>query len=109
LTVADKKLTEIADSKRGQIRDRVVASRQPPGVQHAGQQRLQFDLHLERRRWPVRRVTEEFFNATGPAWDPQGNYLYYLSDREFAQISSVEFNYATNRTAGIFAVAPAKT
>src|SRR4030095_5123600 len=54
----------------------------------------------------VHRVTDEFFNATGPAWDPQGNYLYYLSDREFApQISALEFNYATNRTAGIFAVA----
>ena len=38
------------------------------------------------------------FNAYNPAWDPQGNYLYFLSDREFApQISQIEFNYATNR------------
>src|SRR6185436_17296298 len=45
-------------------------------------------------------------NAGNPAWDPQGNYLYYLSDREFApQISSIEFNYALNRSTGIFALA----
>jgi tricorn protease len=46
------------------------------------------------------------FNSQSPAWDPQGNYLYYLSDREFApQISSIEFNYALNRSTGIFALA----
>ena len=41
-----------------------------------------------------------------PAWDPQGNYLYFLSDREFApQISNIEFNYATNRRPYIYAMA----
>jgi tricorn protease len=54
----------------------------------------------------LHRVTDGFFNAAGPAWDPQGNYLYYLSDREFApQISSFEFNYATNRETNIYAMA----
>jgi len=46
------------------------------------------------------------FNAFGPTWDPQGNYLFFLSDREFApQISQVEFNYATNRDSYIYALA----
>ena len=46
------------------------------------------------------------FNAYSPAWDPQGNYLYFLADREFQpQISQIEFNYATNRTAYIYAMA----
>ena len=41
----------------------------------------------------VRKITDELFNAENPAWDPDGNYLFYLSDREFApQISTVEFN-----------------
>ena len=54
----------------------------------------------------LRKVTDELFNAGNPAWDPQGNYLYYLSDREYApQISSIEFNYALNRSTGIFALA----
>ena len=45
------------------------------------------------------------FNAYNPAWDPQGDYIYFLSDREFApQISQIEFNYATNRDAYIYAM-----
>lgn len=54
----------------------------------------------------VRQVTDELFNAQEPVWDPDGNYLFYLSDREYdPQISTFEFNYATNRTTGIFAAA----
>ncbi len=53
-----------------------------------------------------RRVTGETFNEYSPAWDPEGKYLYYLSDRTFAPIiSTFEWNYATNRTTGIFALA----
>ena len=107
LTLADKKLTEIADSKRGQIRDYAWS----PRGNH-----LAFSMPNDNGFnsiyiWSagdgqLHKVTDELFNAYGPAWDPQGNYLYYLSDREFApQISSFEFNYATNRTTGIFAVA----
>ena len=41
-----------------------------------------------------------------PTWDPQGNYLYFISNREFApQISNIEFNYATNRDSYLYAVA----
>jgi tricorn protease len=107
LTVGDKKLTEIADAKRGQIRDYVWS----PRGNH-----LAFSMPSENGFssiyiWSasdgqVRKVTDELFNAYGPAWDPQGNYLYYLSDREFApQISGIEFNYASSRSTGIFAVA----
>src|SRR6266404_3144314 len=107
LTLADKKLTAIADSKRGQIRDYAWS----PRGNH-----LAFSMSNDNGFnsiyiWSagdgqLHKVTDELFNAYGPAWDPQGNYLYYLSDREFApQISSFEFNYATNRTTGIFAVA----
>ena len=54
----------------------------------------------------VRRVTDPLFNAESPAWDPDGKYLFFASDREFApQLSTVEFNFATNRTTGLFAVA----
>ena len=54
----------------------------------------------------LRRINDEMFNEYSPAWDPQGNYLYFLSDREFAPlISSFEFNYATNRETYIYAMA----
>src|SRR5258705_13735581 len=46
------------------------------------------------------------FNAGSPVWDPQGNYLYFASQREFApQISNIEFNYATNRDVYLYALA----
>ena len=107
LTLADKKISEIADSPRGQIRDYAWSPKSNflafsmPGkngnsavyIWGAGDGQLH-------------RVTDGFFNASGPAWDPQGNYIYYLSDREFApQISSIEFNYALNRETNIYAMA----
>lgn len=107
LTPADKKLTEIADSKRGQIRDYAWS----PRGNHLAFSMSNSNGFNSIYIWSagdgqLHNVTDESFNAYGPAWDPQGNYLYYLSDREFApQISSFEFNYATNRTTGIFAVA----
>ena len=53
-----------------------------------------------------RRVTPEFFNAQSPAWAPNGELLYFLSAREYAPlISTVEFEFATDRQTGIFAVA----
>jgi len=53
-----------------------------------------------------RRVTPEFFNAESPAWAPNGELLYFLSAREYAPlISTIEFEFATDRQTGIFAVA----
>lgn len=52
----------------------------------------------------TRRLTEGMFSEYQPAFSPDGDYLYFLADREFApQISGREWNYATNRMTGIFA------
>ena len=54
----------------------------------------------------VRRVTDDTFSEYEPVWDPDGEYLYYLSDRTYApQISGVEWNFAGDRTTGIFCMA----
>ncbi|AKS41889.1 S41 family peptidase [Wenzhouxiangella marina] len=54
----------------------------------------------------TRRISDGMFSEYRPAFSPDGQYLYYLGDREFApQISSIEWNFATNRTTGIFAFA----
>lgn len=54
----------------------------------------------------LQAITDETFSAYEPVWNPQGTYLYYLSDRSFApQISDFEWNYAMNRATGIFALA----
>ena len=106
LTLADRKLTEIADARRGQVRD---YSWSPRGNY------LAFTMPNENQFssiyiWSaadgqLRRVTAENNNSNNPVWDPQGNYLYFFSDREYLpQLSSVEFNFATNRTTHIYAM-----
>jgi tricorn protease len=54
----------------------------------------------------LRQITNELFNDFSPAWDPEGNYLYYLSDRSLApQIGSFEWNYVVDRETFIYALA----
>jgi len=51
------------------------------------------------------RVTPPFFNAQSPAWAPNGEVLYFLSQRDYQPLlSTVEFDFATDRQTGIFAV-----
>ena len=51
------------------------------------------------------RVTNELYDADDPAWDPDGNYLYYVSTREYQpQLSQIEFNFATNRGNALLAL-----
>ena len=54
----------------------------------------------------LHQVTPDHFNSGNPAWDPDGNYLFFISERHYApQISNLEWDYAGNRRGGIFAVA----
>src|SRR2546421_3598149 len=108
VTVADKKMTEIVKTPRNQIRDYVWS---PRGNFLAFSMATTGNGFAQVYVWSaadnqVRRMTEGTFNAFNPAWDPQGNYLYFISNREFApQISNIEFNYATNRDSYIYALA----
>jgi tricorn protease len=101
------KVTEVVQAQRGRITDHAWS---PDGQFLAfsmSDANTLSSLHL----WSVadgklRRLTDETFEESTPAWDPEGQFLYFLSDREFApQISSIEWNYAGNRTTGIFAMA----
>ncbi len=52
-----------------------------------------------------RRITPPLFNAHTPAWAPNGELLYFLSEREYQPLlSTIEFDFATDRQTGIFAV-----
>jgi tricorn protease len=108
VTLADKKMTEIVKTPRNQIRDYAWS---PRGNFLAFSMATTANGFVQVYIWSasdnqVHRVTEGTFNAFNPAWDPQGNYLYYISKREFApQISNIEFNYATNRDSYIYAMA----
>ncbi len=103
----DKKVIEVADDPRGTIGDYVWS---PRGNYLAFSMRA-LDNELSVYIWSagdgkVRRVTGQPFAEYNPAWDPKGDYLYFLSDREYQPLlSNVEFNFAENRTTGIFALA----
>ncbi len=107
----DKKVATIASTVRGQIGDYAWSAKgnflafSMPGENGFGR------VHVwSPKDGQLHAVTDGQFEANSPAWDPDGNYLFYLSDREFApQISGAEFNYATNRSTGIFAVALRKS
>jgi tricorn protease len=107
VTVADGKLAEIAKDRRGSVRDYAWS---PDGSFLAfslnntnGYRSITIWSVADRT---VHTVTDEMFNAVHPVWDPDGSYLYFLSDREFApQLSTVEWSFATNRTTGIFVLA----
>ena len=107
LTVADRKLVEVADDAYGRVYDYTWS----PDSAH-----LAFSMgeaNNTRSIWiwsaadgKARRATDELFNEYAPQWDPAGDYLYFLSERQFApQISQIEWNFAANRMTGIFALA----
>jgi tricorn protease len=107
VTVASRQLVEIADDAFDEIRDYAWA----PGSDHLAFSMAEWSgfrtLHIWSEADGIeRRITAEEFNAFSPVWDPEGRYLYYLSDRTFApQISTLEWNFATNRMTGVFALA----
>ena len=107
LTVADRKLIEVADAKSGQVTDHTWSPRGNHLAFSMDDENLMSSVYVwSAEDGQTRRVTTGTFEESSPAWDPAGNYLYFLSTREFApQLSTAEFNYATNRNVGIFALA----
>jgi tricorn protease len=107
LTLTDKSLVQVADDLRAQVRDYTWS---PCGTHLAfslsepNETRSVFVWSLGQEN--ARRITSELFDESDPVWDPDGNYLYYLSSREFApQVGGVEFNFLANRSTGIYALA----
>lgn len=107
VTLADHKLAQIADNPVGMIQDYTWS---PCGGHLAFSMT---DPNSFRSIWiwsaedgKLRRVTSELFHESSPAWDPKGDYLYFLSPREFApMLDGFELNYANDRNTGIFALA----
>jgi len=107
LELASRSLTEIARDSSGQVGDQAWS---PDGRWLAFSQ-----SHATGFRslyiWGVgdkapHAVTDPLENAFEPTFDPDGNYLYFLSNHSYAPaISSMEWDYATDRMTGIFALA----
>ena len=107
LTLAGRDVTEIADDTRGRIFDYAWS----PNGGHLAFSMEDVNGFDAIYIWSVadgvvRRVTGAYHDEYGPAWGADGDYLFYLSDREYApQISQIEWNIAGNRMTGIFALA----
>ncbi len=107
LTVADRSVREVADDEYGGINDYAWSPDSSWLAFSMGNDNDYRSIYLwSDKDQTLQRVSSPDFNEWQPNWGTKGNYLYFLSDREFApQISTVEWNFATNRTTGIFAYA----
>src|SRR5262249_23308527 len=53
----------------------------------------------------VTRVTAEMNESYAPIFDPEGKYLYFLSDRDLnAEVGSFDFSYVYNNPTKIYAL-----
>ena len=105
--VETREVIEVADEPRGPLRDYTWS---PNGGHLAFSMTDPTDFSsiyiwsLAERR--LHRVTDEYFHEWNPVWDPDGEFLYYLSDRQFApQLGSFEWNYLVDRETGVYALA----
>ena len=107
LDLATKEVREIADETRGRITDYEWS---PHGgflaftVSVASRVNSIFIWDVEASK--LHQVGGALFDEFTPVWGAKGDYLYFLSDREFSPlISQAEWNFATNRQTGVFALA----
>jgi len=106
LTLADKKVLKVAHDQGGNLRDYTWS----PDSSY-----LAFSLSTIAGFRAVyiwgladaqlHQVTGSLDDSLEPTWDPDGNFLYFIAVHEFhPQLSQVEFNFATNRGNGIYAL-----
>lgn len=103
-TIAGKSVVEVARSNGGAIRD-YEWSPSGPFLAFSMANRNGFNSVWiwDGGAKTLNRITDEYFRANSPVWDPDGNYLYFLSVHDFAPlISQAEFNFALNRSAGVY-------
>jgi tricorn protease len=107
LTLDDKKLATIAENPRGRVHDYVWSADGGHLAYLLDNPNNFSSLYI----WSAadgqsHRVTDDYFDVGSPAWDPEGNYLYFISTHTFyPQLSAAEFNYATNRGNSLYALA----
>ncbi len=107
VTLADKKLVQVAQDRRQEISDYQWS----PGGGYLAFSMT--DPNTFRSIWiwsaedgKLSRITGEDFNEREPVWDPKGKYLYYISGRDYApQFDAIDFNWALDRNDGIYALA----
>ncbi len=110
VAVDGKTQIEVADEEYGLINDQSWSPDSRWLAFSLNERNGNSSLHIwSAKEGTTRRITSDLWNEYGPEWGPLGNYLFYMSERQFApQISQVEWNFAGNRMTGIFALALTK-
>jgi len=106
LTVAGHKLREIAHDTRGGIQDYTWSPRSNFLAFSMTARNGFSSIYVAGPDGRLHHLTSEYFHSREPVWDPDGNYLYFLGDHEFAPlISNRDFDFAASRETGIYAMA----
>lgn len=106
LTVADRKVKEIAHDTKGGIFDYTWSPRGNFLAFSMNSSNRFNSIYIASPDGQLHHLSSEYFNSREPVWDPDGNYLYFLSDHEFAPvISNREFDFAAARETQIYALA----
>ena len=98
---------EIAEDPRGVIPD---ASWSPDGNFLAFTKSTETGLRSiylwSKSRKKSVRITEDLTHEFCPRWDPRGQYLYYLGDREFGpRMGKLEWDFQVDRPTRVYALA----
>ena len=107
LDVASKTMALVADEANGQVLDYTWSPRGGYLAFSLGGETGFSSVYVWRQSaGSLHPVTSDLFHEWNPAWDPAGDYLYYLSDRSFVpQLGSFEWNYLVDRETGVYALA----
>ena len=106
IDVASKKVTEIAKSDAGEIDD-FKWSPDSKWIAYTDENMSEFSrifiYNVDTQK--AEAVTDTWFNSENPAFDKNGKYLYFTSERDFnPTYSSVEWNYAYREMSRIYMI-----
>ena len=106
IDVASKKVTEIARSEDGEMSD-FTWSPDSKWIAYSDSKMSEFSrifiYNVDTQK--SEPVTDTWFNSENPAFDKNGKYLYFVSERDFnPTYSNVEWNYAYREMSRIYMV-----
>jgi tricorn protease len=106
IDVASKKVTEVAKSQDGEMRD-FSWSPDSKWIAYSDNNMSEFSrifiYNVDTQK--AEPVTDTWFNSSNPTFDKNGKYLYFTSERDFnPTYSSVEWNYAYREMSRIYMI-----